>query len=58
MEDISYSAVKSVGNTILWLMHRVLEDTRTDDELRPHQEELRLKQERNNKELSALFMYT
>ena len=44
MEDVSYSAAKSVGNTILWLMHRVVEDTRTDDQLRAGQEELRLKQ--------------
>ena len=43
-EDVSYSAAKSVGNTILWLMHRVVEDTRTDDQLRAGQEELRLKQ--------------
>ena len=44
IEDVSYTAAKSLGNTILWLMHRVVEDTRTDDQLRAGQEELRLKQ--------------
>ena len=54
MEDVSYSAAKSVGNTVLWLMHRVVEDTRTDDQLRAGQEELRMKQVRNRYSQSIL----